>query len=827
MHAPKVKVRARPPLFVISCSDLPAGRRNISATESITSLGCEYDKENLRTKETRKKLRLALSHSTNLRISVYVDIASIDYYSDELIHTKVSRLNRKFKLHKVKQEIWKCFANDIDDNIFWTELTNSVINDPRPEPFNMEISINSSGSLRYVETTKFLIDESYCRLKDILIKHPNKIGLSFKVDVSPTTRKWFETFLDANLLNSKFITFKYVSPCSSQGKMSASSISFKEYFGQLNKKFEKPGRKVSDELDSIIVITNNTGIKALLTVLSDRPLASYLDQESIEELSSMANRNNESLREHGRTRSLSLNRDANVARVFKTTRGDSKYTKTINSLPEEDYKRSLPNARSNTTSPLNYRISSGVDLNNASNSQYTIPVNLINAIIDKADVMRTSSSTSLKSDSTDLAYLEYDNAFNVLRSTEDLQIGNLQMMDMFLKADSPYSDIRQEPQPVKLPDEDDEDDGDEEDDEEDEDEDDDEDDDEGLSLYVPALLTRHNSRDNSNANVKNLNVESIKTEPRKARFRSLSLMEPARESHFRNDKNQTSIYSTSNDELTEQAKYTNVHVRDGDFEEEDGLSGALIGNHKKSRKRYLGPSTEKSVSQGLIPPEFYSRISSPATSTSSSGVSLTNLASSFDRVPDKFAQWLSENGQQSSKSKGDSLFEKDLINKSLDDLRRQKSVDVFSTFMNGNDNKNGLALNFKSTSTKGNHMKKALNPASVDDEEGLISGSLSMNTQSTFHLPGSSDSLNSQDEFSTTESTSTLRMQNHQKDPISTNLKKLRLQIYDEDESTSEICEAPVDSPPQTTIKRKVSIDLYGEKDNITDGGWVLGGNKR
>ena len=83
-------------------------------------------------------------------VYLYIDIPTIDYYNDELKHNRLSRLNKRFKLHKLRDKILKSIIGENEE--LWT-LSRQLAGD-----FDFHLQISSSGSLRYVETVKFLIE---------------------------------------------------------------------------------------------------------------------------------------------------------------------------------------------------------------------------------------------------------------------------------------------------------------------------------------------------------------------------------------------------------------------------------------------------------------------------------------------------------------------------------------------------------------------------------------------------------------------------------------------------------------------------------------------
>nr|CAI6439690.1 AIF_HP1_G0010780.mRNA.1.CDS.1 [Saccharomyces cerevisiae] len=237
-------------------------------------------------------------------------------------------------------------------------------------------------------------------------------------------------------------------------------------------------------------------------------------------------------------------------------------------------------------------------------------------------------------------------------------------------------------------------------DDDDDDDDDDESDDEGLSFYAPSIL----SRSGSSTDVLSSGIDSMakNSKETRGRFRSLSLMDPALQKPFNqkfpNSQQPDSAGASSPKRSTSSNHFTNVYVHDGDFDGTDtinnkkNLSSATLIKRKSLMNRNLAPS----ISNGLIPPEFISRISTPSTSASSSNSSLNDMST----VSNAFSKLLNDTSkkqkflnspipqhtQQASpllmrnNSNSNLLFEKNLINKSFEELRRQPSVNLFSTF---------------------------------------------------------------------------------------------------------------------------------------------------
>ncbi|CAI4058428.1 hypothetical protein SKDZ_04G4010 [Saccharomyces kudriavzevii ZP591] len=860
--SPKVSVRSQDSLFLITYSNIQQPLVHASLADRYPSL-------------------------TKLNILFYIDIPTIDYYNDEMTHNKLSRLNKRFKLHRLKNSIAQSFSNTSsaeDNDRFWEELKELINSRNTPKKkFDLNVLVSSSGSLRYVETIRFLVEKLFNSFKSLYVQE--KLNLAFQINVSPTSFKWFSTFLNAELLNLKIINWQNIGSFTKTIQNSR-SLPFKEYYTKLNEKFTSSNHSavsMQDQtvLDSIVIVTNSTGVKALLTLLSDHPLTSLISQESIKALheysdaanddknddqastslkrnsSSLLNFQNSVLTSNKdksvRIRSLSINRKSNRAHMFKTNESITTIpSTTINNLiGQEPGLRKQPSASAlHLQSHLHpHSRSQSYSSSNMSRSPSPFPYG------------KTPSNDKL-------VYDELNNQINEVQDrvkNEEIAQYNNNNYDDFAEDeeqdrtsyadDYGYDYEDGEEEDGDEDEEDDEDDDDDDDDDDEEDEDDDDDDDEGLSFYAPSIL----SRSGSSTDMLSTGMDSManKSKETRGRFRSLSLMDPALQKPFNqkfaNNKLLGPAAAKAPQRSSSSNHFTNVYVHDGDFDGTDpidnkrNVSSATLIKRKSLMNRILTPS----ISNGLIPPEFISRISTPSTSASSSNSSLNDMSvasNAFSKLlndTSKKQNFLNspipQHTQQASplllrnNSNNNLLFEKNLINKSFEELRRQPSVNFFSTLMNGNLEKNGLALNFKSktptealmgcsikNNTNGSH--RLLN---LEEEDQIMSGCFTKeceddndSTNSTI-IPNHPDIDNYND--------------NDNDNNTGINSNNFNLNLYDDNDdpdSTDVTLEAETHSHSNSVVtkpvyKKAVTLDLYGEDDMDNMGGWVLGGNAR
>ncbi|AJV07041.1 hypothetical protein H816_YJM1418D00423 [Saccharomyces cerevisiae YJM1418] len=855
--SPKVSVKSQDSLFLITYS-------NMQQTVVQASLADRYP--------SLKKLNILL----------YIDIPTIDYYNDEMTHNKLSRLNKRFKLHRLRNSIAQSFSNTStaeDNDKFWEELKSLISSRSTPEnKFDLNVLVSSSGSLRYVETIRFLVEKLFNSFKDLYVQ--KKLNLCFQINVSPTSLKWFSTFLNAELLNLKIINWQNIGSFT-KTIQNSKSLPFKEYYTKLNEKFTSSNQSngsMQDQtvLDSIVIVTNSTGVKALLTLLSDHPLTSLISQESIKALheysdavnedkgddqsntslkrnsSSLLNFQNSVLTSNKdksvRIRSLSINRKSNRAHMFKTN-------ESITTIPSTSINNLIGQESNLRKQPSGTALHLQSHLHPHSRSQS----------YSSSNMSRSPSPFPYgKTPSNDeLVYDELNNQINEVQDrakNEEIVLYNNNNYDDYTKERG-----EQEQDRTSYADEygfnyDDEEGGnednyDDDEDDDDDDDDDDESDDEGLSFYAPSIL----SRSGSSTDVLSSGIDSMtkNSKETRGRFRSLSLMDPALQKPFNqkfpNSQQPDSAGASSPKRSNSSNHFTNVYVHDGDFDGTDtinnkkNLSSATLIKRKSLMNRNLAPS----ISNGLIPPEFISRISTPSTSASSSNSSLNDMST----VSNAFSKLLNDTSkkqkflnspipqhtQQASpllmrnNSNSNLLFEKNLINKSFEELRRQPSVNLFSTLMNGNMEKNGLALNFKSRTPTdalmANSIKNSNNSShrllNLEEEDQIMSGSIPKereddndSTNSTI-VPNHPDNDNYND--------------NDNDNNTGINSNNFNLNLYDDNDSagfTDVTTEGVKYSNSNSTVtkpvyKKAVTLDLYGEDDMDNMGGWVLGGNAR
>ncbi|CAI4038063.1 hypothetical protein SMKI_04G4030 [Saccharomyces mikatae IFO 1815] len=852
---PKVSVKSQDSLFLITYSNIQQPLVQASLADRYPSL---------------KKLNILL----------YIDIPTIDYYNDEMTHNKLSRLNRRLKLHRLKNSIAQSFSNTSsaeENDKFWEDLKKLIERRNTPEnKFDLNVLVSSSGSLRYVETIRFLVEKLFYSFKSLYVQR--KLNLTFQINVSPTSLKWFSTFLNVELLNLKIINWKNIGSFT-KTIQNSKSLPFKEYYTKLNEKFTSSTDNLvsmQDQtvLDSIVIVTNSTGVKALLTLLSDHPLTSLISQESIKALheysdainedknddqintslkrnsSSLLNFQNSVLTSNKdksvRIRSLSLNRKSNRAHMFKTNESITTIpSTTVNNLIGQEFNlRKQPSATAlHLQSHLHpHSRSHSYSSSNMSRSPSPFPYG------------KTPSSD-------ELVYDELNNQINEVQDrakNEEIALYNNNNYDYFAEERGEQGQGRtsyvddygyNEGEDHNEGDYDHEDDDVEEDEEEDEEEeDDDESDDEGLSFYAPSILSRSGS--STDILSTGMDTTTKKLREKRGRFRSLSLMDPALQKPFNQKFTNNQQFDPARAKPPKRSNssnhFTNVYVHDGDFDETDtinnkkNLSSATLIKRKTLMNRNLTPS----ISNGLIPPEFISRISTPSTSASSSNSSLNDMST----VSNVFSKLLNDTSKKQkflnspvpqhtqqpspllmrNDSNNNLLFEKNLINKSFEELRRQPSANLFSTLMNGNMEKNGLALNFKSRTPTDtlmtNSIKNSNNEShrllNLEEEDQIMSGAATKefdddddSTNSTI-VPSHPDNDNYNDNDNNT----------------GINSNSFNLNLYDDNgnigftDATSSHSNSTVTKP---VYKKAVTLDLYGEDDMDNMGGWVLGGNAR
>ncbi|QLL31898.1 hypothetical protein HG536_0C00650 [Torulaspora globosa] len=748
-YRPKVEVKARNSLYIISYTEVPPFTRCRSRSRvKLADGGVPSDP------------RAVALKCNDFEVFVYIDIPTIDYYKDELQDTKLSKFNKKFKLHLLREAIFDSFTNGND--LFWDQWMQNT--KELGQKKTCTIAVSSSGSLRYVETIKFLIEACHEKLSEYVAL--SRVALKFELEVTPTSRRWFTTFLNKQILEGDMIEFVDLG---SNSKISESTTTpFKEYYAKLSAKFAPHTRDSIDtgKLDSIVIITNSTGVKALLTILSDRPLTSYIVKESIDALHDTGLRKKDPPVDSSEEETP-LKRESSSLLSFQNSLLTSNKDKSVRIRSLSLNQRSnRAHAFSNDEMPF-YKTS----------SREISPSPGVGTLLS-----RSSSRYSPAPRSNLMAETTQEEGFELAPDGEG------------------FSEL--------------------DDDDEDDDEDEDEGDEDGLSFNVPSRLSRSGSSD--------VLSSGERSNTRTGRFRSLSLMDPAFKSPF--DLAATEDQASS----TDGSRVTNIYIHDGEFEETESSTKRT---KKKLNKALL---SRQNSSNGLIPPEFYSRISSPCTSASSSNSSLHDL----NMAPGTFSKWLGpdSSASHSSNFQTDSshpLFEKNLINKSFEETRNQSSANLFSTLMAGRSVKNPLALNFKSN--------KVIPPEVqiMDEEDRLMSGY--HNGNSNFSAEDTSDderrsvSTVVPDRPSFTNSSRAIESDGqsvNDRRPADTTYKplSLSLKLYDdEDDGGGNHASSPLpikdseqdDERPKPKYKKAISLDLYGDSDLDNAGGWILGGNAR
>lgn len=854
---PKITVKCKHSLYHLTYSEIYNTSANTSNNTS----------NNITTKNVNNELAYhsGLKRIKDFNIMLFIDIPTIDYYNDELHDIKLSKFNKRFKLNKLKHSIWKSFTNN--DPEFWHKLIQS--HKLSHSAFTCTLSIHSSGSLRYVETIKFLIESIYEMLKSYT---DDLINLIIKINVSNVSLKWFKIFLSKSLLS--IIQFNEISNQINNNNKSNIDSPFKEYFNKLNAKFSYHKNKcISDTLETIIVITNSTGIKALLTILADKPLTNFIEQSSIDELYT------NSLTKSNIDPSSNSNKDNN----------------------SKDISESCTNEFSNSGGPLRRESSSLLNFQNSlltSNKDKSIRIRSLSINRRTNKFLETQSTSKIPCKTQIIS--THKEPFNVISRTKDiLQLIDLEdkkqlereqetdgddeeeeekkhkdnshMLSHFQKNVNEhavtFADTTTDDDFVDSDDDDNSDDDDdesasnEEEDGEEEDEDDEDDNDEGISFYVPSLLSRSGSSSDFNS----MSPSPI---PKKGRFRSLSLMDPAQRQPFNldtmvtaNDNETTNLYTTkSNTESTDSTNnskttsFTNIYIHDGNFNDTHNHTNktykrkniSIFEPNNNDNNNILPVNTgnnNNNNNKGLIPPEFYSRISTPSPSKNNSGTSLnSNYLVSYDSPHEGT---LSPPFHKTPLSQLN-LFEKNLVNKSFE-LNRDsnKSVEnIFDRLINKKNeerNKHLTLMNFNGHNNSNNasphhSILKAL------DEEDVMLGSMQRD-QSDVDISQQPPSGIPYKIHSNSADTSTANLLFHNDETdIDRNshstmtsskgstLTRMDLDLYDHDRDGNDEHETQLPKPKPTAFKRIASLDLYGSNDDDNDDSssnmWVLGRNR-
>ncbi|CCD23581.1 Snd1p NDAI_0B05480 [Naumovozyma dairenensis CBS 421] len=959
-YSPKVSVKAIDSLFLLNYSDIPPP--NSSPTSLSINQHTSIPDDNFE----------ILKDSNIFNFFLYIDIPTIDYYNDELKHNKLSKFNKKFKLNRLKDHILNSFTNN-NNKTFWDFLTRYHKTQEK-EKLKVNVSILSSGSLRYVETIKYLIESIFINLLNSI--NLNILSLSFKISATPTTFKWFTTFLNKDLLNKKLISFDIINQLYSSSSSSSSSSSlsspqqssynttdsltaspFKDYFTKLTYKFDKihDSNSSSDNntIDSITIITNSTGVKALLTILADKPLINFISQESIKELHDIknvsdsndnSNNNQPSLKRESssllnfqdrlitsnkdksvRIRSLSINRRTNKAHIFNTqiptnnlnnnnrlastvltTQNNNHHHKhgspidthdsTLTTLPTMNINKLIDHRPASMS--VSHSRTPSFSSSNATHSLLSLPSAnslMITPIASPKPCLlqqhQHSSSTSLINyDNTNIHHhnhnhhhhhhhmhslnktrsLASNNSFDesIIEYDEDGIDSETGSIKDHMQRYTTNNSNREEFNNQEVVDEDEYDDYDDDDEEEEEEEEENSDDEDGISFHAPSLLSRTSTisehisppppPDTQNNTVK------------KNRFRSLSLMDPALKRPFVRNLNQN-----QNQNSTSTSNFANIYVHDGHFIDKNNTN-TTTASTKRSRSNTLknnanmNNSNNSTNGNGLIPPEFYSRISTPMSSRHSSNHSLENLNTPIrmtspllaNVIPIKVEEHKSGNKFKESahdmhhSASSTSLFERSLINKSFEEIRKQEKSNIFHKLIEEKNANKLLSTN----------NKIALNFNSLQDEDIIMSGYTSSqihlqnqsqhsdmdcsskSSLSTYISPNSA--CHSGNGFETDTETITIKApQNESSSTTNSALSSSKIikkidsfDIYGDEYnngamfnqmSNSTVKNEPAikNNAPKQNYKKAISIDLYGDDGEGTNpdnlGDWMLGGNTR
>lgn len=872
---PKITVKCKHSLYHLTYSEIY--NNNTSSTTATTNNNINEDYTNTLNHDLQNS---GLGQIKDFNIMLFIDIPTIDYYNDELHDIKLSKFNKRFKLNKLKYSIWKSFTNN--DSEFWDKLIQS--HNLNNQKFNCKLSIYSSGSLRYVETIKFLIESIYEMIKSYTF---DLINLTINLNVSNISLKWFKNFLPKPLL--KIIKFNEISTTTTKNKNNTNIDSpFKEYFNKLNEKFSYPKSKcLSDTLETIIIITNSTGIKALLTILADKPLTNFIDQSSIDELYN-----------------TSLNK-SNMDPLSRQISNNSTTSSTI-SNNNKDFLNSGGTLRRESSSLLNFQNSLLT-----SNKDKAVRIRSLSINRRTNKFLETQSSPSKIPFKTQIISTHKE-PFSVISRTKDIlqlidledkkqqeqeetddeadtsSIINDQLLSHFQKTSNDHAVtfadttddemITDEEEEINSDEDFFDSDVEEEEEEEDSESGEEDDNDEGISFYVPSLLSRSGSSSDFNS----MSPAPI---PRRGRFRSLSLMDPAQRQPFNlderitttNENPNSNLYITkSYNETNDKPKtksFTNIYIHDGNFNDNNNTYNQTNKNFKrKNIPNFINihsnnnntpinnNSNNNNNINGLIPPEFYSRISTPSPSNNNSGTSLnSNYLSSYDSINEDNTLSPSYNNNARFSSSQVNLFEKNLVNKSFELNRTSnKSVEnIFNRLINKKNeerNKYYTLMNFNDHGNGSNSSPHHNILRALDEEDQMLGavqeGNINIDTpqQPPTGVPYKVHNTNNN---SSNTSTTNLSFYNDDTDmdgnsynnmtSKESTLTRLNLNLYDhqndkkDNEDSQEVgkietseLQSPTSKP--TTFKRITSLDLYGSNDDQLDDNssnmWVLGGNR-
>lgn len=251
----KVSIKQFESLFLLSYSDISSSALRDGAQSKIL-----FNQEN---------------NLKDFVINLYFDIPSIDFHNmtnKSSYSAYNSNNNNLTKLNsKLRSNLFHFFTNE--NNTVWSII--SLLK----KKLNIIINVFSSGSLYYVKTIKYLICQT---LKNSNFNFHN---IKFNIQVNKTSYKWFNTFIKNESILS-MINFEFIDNNTNNRipNNHHSSSSFKNYFNELSLKFSDsvPSSSNPCSLDTILILTNKTGIKALLTILSDKPLSQFISSKNSE-----------------------------------------------------------------------------------------------------------------------------------------------------------------------------------------------------------------------------------------------------------------------------------------------------------------------------------------------------------------------------------------------------------------------------------------------------------------------------------------------------------------------------------------------------------------
>ncbi|CCE65447.1 hypothetical protein TPHA_0L00900 [Tetrapisispora phaffii CBS 4417] len=698
IEKPKINITAKDSLFLLNYSNIPPSQKSNSDVSLRTD-------------------KIQSIHVDEFAAFIYIDIPIVDYYNYKMDNNhefngniNINKIVKKVKINKIKDLIMNAVINN--NKGLWDKIKETSKN----KEVKVDIKIYSSGSLIYVETIKYVMETIYNNL--MTPKRTDSIKLQFHVEVSTISLKWLNSFIDNQHLLGRI---KFINKNPGILHHKNYNNPFKDYFILLNDRYVNYDRnninlhntQAYTKLESIIVITNNTGIKALLTILSDKPLVKLISQESLAYLDEFE-KNNLTEKQTDDIESANTN--------GTTIIGSPRLRREPSSI------MSLQNSMLTSNKGKSVRIRSLSINKNKLNDKNNIcqmvdgvkNLNLENSSFNDPDFYSFSDSDEDNSSSDD----ESGDMLSIVIPTK-LSRTNSEM-NMHNKLYSKTANRFR-----------------------------------SLSL-IDQNHGKHNRNfgDNNNNTVLKKNNTSVNLKQYKHYPSIVSTMEPLKLVDSRNSTD--SSYTTTDitdeedidldevypvgyksrrdsetDILTEnnhsnignEKKFSNIYVHDGDFNDII-LYPSSISKKKKRRKTLTNGIDDGTVNvnAGLIPPEFYSRISTPASSRTNSNVSITNMTYV---IPQKIT------GVDQSNNCNDRIFEKNLIKKSFEEVRSQNSMtNLFETLIGGynyetdNDpNHNPLALNFKSKAKRQNNFpnfsslsSRQDDIAEADEEDMMMSG---------------------------------------------------------------------------------------------------------